>query len=153
MLFCVFYSDLVPAEVGALPGDARRVGGKGQVLLSGEKKYVGRSKSCRSLPRRPQEMRGGLFVSEHPAVAGTPGADLLFVGGALGESHEVGGQGTSWTDRLLGLCRVGQGDAVVSAEVATVALLGEATAVESAGLKYFKNYSRRVERRWEIWLY
>ena len=37
--------------------------------------------------------------------------------------------------RLLGLGRVGQGDAVVSAEVATVALLGEATAVESSGLK------------------
>ena len=85
MLCRVFYSNLVPAEVGALPGDARRVGGQGKVLLSGEKRYVGRSKSCRSLPRRPQEMSRGLFVGEHPAVAGTPGADLLFVGGALGE--------------------------------------------------------------------
>ena len=30
-------------------------------------------------------MSRGLFVGEHPAVAGTPCTDLLLVGGALGE--------------------------------------------------------------------
>ena len=71
-------------------------------------------------------MRRGLLEGEDAAIAGAPGAHLLLVGGAP----------------LLGLRRVVEGGAVVTAEITPVSLLSKTPTIESSGLSEHIHYTK-----------